>query len=256
MTWFKVDDSFYDHPKVFDAPDCAVALWTRAGSWSARNLTDGYVPAGMLARLCDDPDRAAKELVDRGLWKRSRGGYQFHDWSAYQPMREEVQASREKISSGAVLGNHRRWHVQKGVTDADCVHCQQEQVSPPRSAPDRPADGGPESGASPPVPARPVPKEPKDMPASPPARWDEFWDAFPRKDGKKEAEAAFAKALKRGVDPQMMIDGALSYADRMTKARTDRSKIKMAQGWLNNDRWDDEWQISVAATKPRSLWDN
>jgi hypothetical protein len=70
MTWFKIDDSFYDHPKVFDAPDCAVALWTRAGTWSARNLTDGFVPTGMPARLCDDPDTAVKELVRRGLWLR------------------------------------------------------------------------------------------------------------------------------------------------------------------------------------------
>jgi hypothetical protein len=85
MTWFKVDDSFYDHPKVFDAPDCAVALWVRAGSWSARNLTDGHVPTKMPARLCDDPETAVRELVDRGLWRRAKGGYQFHDWTRYQP---------------------------------------------------------------------------------------------------------------------------------------------------------------------------
>lgn len=94
MTWFKVDDSFYDHPKVFDAPDCALALWVRAGSWSARNLTDGFVPANMPARLCDDPDTAVKELIDRGLWRRTKRGYQFHDWTVYQPSREEVERDR------------------------------------------------------------------------------------------------------------------------------------------------------------------
>lgn len=96
MTWFKVDDSFYDHPKIFDAPDCAVALWTRAGTWSARNLTDGFVPAGMPARLCDDPDTAVRQLMTRGLWKRTRGGYQFHDWAEYQPSAEAVKTLREK----------------------------------------------------------------------------------------------------------------------------------------------------------------
>lgn len=30
VAWFNVDDSFYDHPKVWDAPDCAVSLWARA----------------------------------------------------------------------------------------------------------------------------------------------------------------------------------------------------------------------------------
>lgn len=94
MTWFKVDDSFYDHPKIFDAPDCAVALWVRAGCWSARNLTDGFVPANMPARLCDDPERAVRELIQRGLWKRVKGGYQFHDWSDYQPTRASVEEQR------------------------------------------------------------------------------------------------------------------------------------------------------------------
>lgn len=95
MTWFKVDDSFYDHPKVFDASDAAVALWTRAGSWAARNLTDGFVPSGLLARLSGDPVSASKELVDRGLWKRTKGGFQFHDWAEYQPSKERVEADRK-----------------------------------------------------------------------------------------------------------------------------------------------------------------
>src|SRR5690606_27428588 len=94
MTWFKVDDSFYDHPKIFDAPDCAVALWVRAGCWSARNLTDGFVPTNMPARLCDDTERAVRELIQRGLWKRAKGGYQFHDWSDYQPTRASVEEQR------------------------------------------------------------------------------------------------------------------------------------------------------------------
>jgi hypothetical protein len=94
MTWFKTDDSFYDHPKVFDAPDCAVALWTRAGCWASRNLTDGFVPTGMPARLCDDPETAVKELVARGLWHRAKGGFQFHDWTDYNPTAARVKATR------------------------------------------------------------------------------------------------------------------------------------------------------------------
>jgi hypothetical protein len=156
MTWFKIDDSFYDHPKVFDAPDCAVALWTRAGTWSARNRTDGLVPAGMPARFCDDPDRAIKELVQRGLWSRTRGGFQFHDWHDYQPTREEAIAAATKMSSGGALGNHRRWHAGKGKTDPRCPFCQQQPDRGTHRLPDRPGDGTPESAPNPPVPARPV----------------------------------------------------------------------------------------------------
>jgi 5-methylcytosine-specific restriction endonuclease McrA len=94
VAWFNVDDSFYDHPKVWDAPDCAVALWTRAGSWSSRNLTDGFVPAGMPARFCGDHEQAIRELLDRGLWIRTRGGYLFHDWTDWNSSKEAVKARR------------------------------------------------------------------------------------------------------------------------------------------------------------------
>lgn len=124
MTWFKVDDSFYDHPKMFDAPDCAVALWTRAGSWAARNLTDGYVPTSMLARLCGDPETAVQELVQRRMWKRTRGGYQFHDWTEYQPTKKETKTMRKKRASAGAIGNHRRWHTSRGVVDPNCPYCE------------------------------------------------------------------------------------------------------------------------------------
>ena len=104
VTWFKVDDSFYDHTKVFDAPDCAVALWTRAGSWSARNLTEGFVPTGMPARLCGDPDTAVADLLRRGLWLRASGGYRFHDWEKYQPSKAQVEDLRAKRAAAGRKG--------------------------------------------------------------------------------------------------------------------------------------------------------
>lgn len=164
MTWFKVDDGFHDHPKVFDAPDCAVALWLRCGSWAARNLTDGFVPARLPARLCDDPDTAVKELLDRGLWVKAKGGYQFHDWHDYQPSKSEVLAAREKKSSGGKIGNHRRWHVDRGVIDPACPYCDHppgsDNRSHNRSDPDRKDRQATES--LPNRPSRPDPARPAD----------------------------------------------------------------------------------------------
>lgn len=96
MTWMKVDDGLFSHPKMFDAPDCAAALWLRAGSWAAKNLTDGFVPEGMAMRLCDDPQRAVEELVARGLWNRVDGGFVFHDWLDFNPSKEKVLDDRRK----------------------------------------------------------------------------------------------------------------------------------------------------------------
>ena len=136
MTWFKVDDSFYDHPKIFDAPDCAVALWTRAGTWSARNLTDGFVPAGMPARLCDDPDTAVGQLLTRGLWKRARGGYQFHDWAEYQPSAESVKTLREKRAEAGKRGGHAKAAKQNaGKSLANASPVAKQNAAPTRPVP-------------------------------------------------------------------------------------------------------------------------
>jgi hypothetical protein len=91
---FQVDSDFYDHPKTIDMSDAATALWTRAGSYSAAKLTDGFVADAVLARLTQTPEEASRELIRRGLWKRVRGGYQFHQWDERNLSRARVEAER------------------------------------------------------------------------------------------------------------------------------------------------------------------
>ncbi len=134
MTWFKVDDSFYDHPKIFDAPDCALALWIRAGCWSARSLKDGFVPANLPARLCDDPDNAVRALVDRGLWKKVRGGYQFHDWHEYQPSAADVKELRAKRAEAGKRGGQAKAAKQAATKPLASA----SQVGKQNAAPSRP----------------------------------------------------------------------------------------------------------------------
>lgn len=108
MAWFKVDDSFGDHPKVKSIPrnerKGAVALWTLAGSYAARQLTEGFVFADDVLDLgCSSKDAAA--LVQSGLWHRhghdcdrcppvAGNQYLFHDWLIYQRPRAKVLAER------------------------------------------------------------------------------------------------------------------------------------------------------------------
>jgi len=159
VTWFKVDDSFHSHPKVLATSLAARGLWVTAGSWSSKHLTDGVLRDQELAALGGTPELAA-ELVAAGLWRRAKGGYRFHEWDAdadgtvRNPLRSEVMAERRKKSSGGRIGNHRRWHASRGVTDPDCPFCQEKRASDT----DRTSDRSTESGASPPVPSRPDPK--------------------------------------------------------------------------------------------------
>lgn len=92
---FQVDPDFYDHPKSIDLSDAAVALWTRAGSYSAAKLLDGFVPCSVLPRLSKSHAEAAEELVRAGLWKKARGGYRFHEWELRNLTRTRVEHERK-----------------------------------------------------------------------------------------------------------------------------------------------------------------
>lgn len=108
--WFKVDDSFFSNPKTAMLSDGATALWLRSGSWSAQQLTDGFIPARMVPMFRGSDD-SVRELCDVGLWERDdeRDGYWFHDWGDYQPDGEEVDALRRKRSEAGKRGADRRW---------------------------------------------------------------------------------------------------------------------------------------------------
>jgi hypothetical protein len=100
MPWFKVDDDFYGHPKIKAIPrrhrNAAISLWVLAGSWCARYLTDGVIPDNQVQDL-GYTQRDAANLVDARLWIPIPGGYQFHDWAAYQPTRIHVEGERERL---------------------------------------------------------------------------------------------------------------------------------------------------------------
>lgn len=93
MPWFKLDDGFYDNPKVNRAGNCAVGLWVRAATWSAKHLTDGHIPASVMRGLGTVAQAAQLEamrmvvLVD--------GEYIIPDWLDYNPSAEQVRAERK-----------------------------------------------------------------------------------------------------------------------------------------------------------------
>jgi hypothetical protein len=104
MTWFKVDDSFHSHPKVLATDADALGLWVVAGAWCGANLTDGFVPDHVLSRLLPDSDKLARKLTASGLWRRTKGGHQFHDWADFQPSSADVRAMREKRAQAGRAG--------------------------------------------------------------------------------------------------------------------------------------------------------
>lgn len=96
MTWFKVDDSFYDHPKIADLGMAARGLWVTAGSYCGRHLTDGHITKKQVRKLGGTPAQV-RDLCAAGVWIVCRSHndcYVFHDWIDMQPTRESEQKRR------------------------------------------------------------------------------------------------------------------------------------------------------------------
>lgn len=91
---FQVDADFYDHPKTTGMSDAAFSLWVRAGSFSAAKLLDGFVSDDVLVHTLRSNVEVAEELVSRGLWRRRKGGFQFHQYAERNLTRGRVEADR------------------------------------------------------------------------------------------------------------------------------------------------------------------
>lgn len=78
-----------------------------------------------------------------------------------------------------------------------------------------------------------------------PHTFDEFWAIWPRKDSKKDAAAAWAKAVKR-ADPNVIFEAARVYAS--SPHRPEKQFVPYGATWLNKDRWEDPPPERAAAS--------
>jgi len=109
MPFVRLDDQWLENPKVAQAGTLAAHLYSAGITYSNRHLADGFVPAGILNRLCDwtgisENDEQvtntllAARLVEHGLWLEVKGGWMIHDYFDFQPSKAEVEAKRLTVS--------------------------------------------------------------------------------------------------------------------------------------------------------------
>jgi hypothetical protein len=67
------------------------------------------------------------------------------------------------------------------------------------------------------------------------AEFDEFWNEYPKKEGKKPAFKAFTSALRRASFEDILA-GVIRYK---TSDKVQRGFIMLASRWLNEDHWED-----------------
>lgn len=234
MTWFKVDDKHHDHRKTRKAlrgvkgkrrDASPMGLWELAGSWSADNLTDGFVPTDELFRWDDDWEALAGRLVDCGYWETAEHdgepGFQFINWEDHQPMKVEVEAKRE-------AARERMRNLRSGSQGTSG----EVRANKPRSSP-----------SSSVTPSRPVPSLSKENNND---AFEEFWIRYPRKIAKGAAKKAWTAAAKK-ADPDTIVNAARSFAVR--SAGSDPKFIPYPATWLNGERWADELETQKSEAK-------
>ncbi len=249
MPWFKVDDRFHGSRKVKRIPKptrlAAVGLWTLAGSWSAAEGLDGFIPDYMVEEL-GGHQKLVNALVEAGLWEIVPGGTQFHSWTKYNPDSASTNAMRGAKSEGGAHGNHLRWHVKRRLTVRGCQWCE----SPTDRISDSHSDQSSESGANPPGPTQPNPRsDDQEIHSSPSARdvvsaFDRAYAAWPKKAKRKESLDVFArKARARGLDA--LTADVIRYGSAYA-AHTEVKLVPALCVWLRGERWDDDLPTPAA----------
>ncbi len=96
--WSRIEDTVPHHPKIVKAGPVASWLWICSLVYANRLLTDGKIETSSLPILgaISHPERAAKRLVDVGLWDVVPGGWQIHDFHAFNPHAVDVKEKRER----------------------------------------------------------------------------------------------------------------------------------------------------------------
>lgn len=296
MVRFVVDDKAHANSKIrsvlADDP-AALALWTVAGSWCGDQTNDGFVPDHQLPWLIPvGGEELARKLVRHGLWRRVRGGYQFHEWSAdgdgtrRNLTREEVLASRQKrAEAGRKGGLARAKNADRGGNE-EKPHDDEEKVldieddgSPPglwsRTADETAtvhiatSDNGSSTSqasasASASASARALlspntstnTNTKEELSSAEPDGFAEFWTTYPprKNSSKSDARTAYAAALKKGANPADILAGAKVYAtDRHGQ---DPQYTAHARTWLHGQRWEDALATPAPRERAKFAWEN
>jgi hypothetical protein len=258
--WMKVDDGLHAHRKTravtkshpAKSRDAApMGLWVLAGSWAAQNRTDGWVPEDELDRFDQDWHLLVPRLISAGYWwplqRDGERGYGFNDWHDYND-------PTDVASKRGTFGNHVRWHVNESKVDPECQHCPTEPDEPE----DFPVIAGRSLGESPPESstasggiALPVPEPDPNPTRTRPTtssdesdqsdRFDEFWDVYAKKVGRKKAQQKWRLALRRpGVTADLLIAAAGAYIAWQRQEGNHPQFTKDPATWLNGEHWNDE----------------
>jgi hypothetical protein len=105
VTWVKIDDGFWMHPKVLIAGNTAAGIFTRLLSYCGCYLTNGLIPEPIANQIIGSDRKAAEQLLDTGLVQRlESGGYYIPDFLEHNRSKDQVEADRKQRAEAGRKG--------------------------------------------------------------------------------------------------------------------------------------------------------
>jgi hypothetical protein len=255
-TYVRLHDGLPDHPKIAEVGGEAAWLYVSGLCYCSRQLTDGMIPARMVARLTDlsKSEALASRLLEANLWHPASHDckdcpqgigdvYVVHDYLDHQRSAAEVRELSEKRAAagqrgGKASGATRRSEAKHEASASGSLEAngkQNEAETETETDIDKKKTSSSSSGAQSATKRRT--RSRANRPVAP--RFDEFYRAYPRREAPGEAEAAWTKAIEDvGADPQLVIDAAALYA--ISRKGQDATYTKLPATWLNKRCWEDE----------------
>ena len=249
MAWLQIDQTIRDHHKILDAADllettdahvtgCLVLLWL----WAIDNAPDGSL-AGIsdatIARAAKwSGERAAfiDALTDVGLLDRTPEGLAIHDWQDRAGNlidRRRADAERKRRERAEKKAREASEHAEDRPAGhpADVRTQSRENQSRQKEEHSR-AEGG--------DPHIPPATDGTGSASLQDQRFDQFWDAYPRKVGKADARKTWKKAkITAEIFEKIMTSIAASKESDQWRREAGRY-IPNPSTWINQGRWDDE----------------
>jgi hypothetical protein len=229
----QIDLGIVEHPKMLAVAKENRWAWMEVLAYCRRNLTDGFLPEIIAARL----NITRVELMDltyAGLLDEVPGGWRMHDFLDYNPSREQIEAKRAELSEkrarsgrigGMRSGESRRERSNEASAEASASEATKQRFEATKQSEAQSHSHSQSHSHRKTLAQRAVER----------SHFAEFWDAYPRKVGKRTAESAYARATTRASEEDI-----LAGLRRLLPSWTDPQFIPHPTTWLNRDGWNDE----------------
>lgn len=109
MSWAKLDDTFWMHPKILIAGNTAAGIYARMLAYCGCYLTDGLVPQAIVTTIVGKDNKALQALIDLNMLEPLETGSVFiHNYLEFNRSKREVDEDRKTRAKNGKLGGRPR----------------------------------------------------------------------------------------------------------------------------------------------------